>query len=254
MNQKLTIMLLLALMTAGLTATAQEVNDAWRHKKYLNLSWVNQTLSNPEIAGSEMKSDFAASIAKGRTYYFHKTPICGIMKFGFDWTQLDFNYARYSDGNLFDAPSGARLMTKADEGFDDIVTEDNAITSILTGDWGKNQIEYSMHFGASLTINPVDYLKINGYFRYAPTLSALLSKPAGEEVTDDLTVLGGYGSFWIGGGAISYKVISFGIETRWGKVNYKHFNFGEEDEDAAAVDVRQALMTNSTRIYLSFRF
>ena len=129
MNQKLTIMLLLALMTAGLTATAQEVNDAWRHKKYLNLSWVNQTLSNPEIAGSEMKSDFAASIAKGRTYYFHKTPICGIMKFGFDWTQLDFNYARYSDGNLFDAPSGARLMTKADEGFDDIVTEDNAITS-----------------------------------------------------------------------------------------------------------------------------
>lgn len=253
MNKKLTIMLLLAMITAGLTATAQE-NDAWRHKKYLNLSWVNQTLSNPEIAGSEMKSDFAVSLAKGRTYYLHKTPIAGIMKFGIDWTQLDFNYARYSDGNLFNAPSGARLQTKADEGFDDIVTEDNPITSILTGDWGKNQIEYSMHLGASLTVNPVDYLKVNGYFRWAPTLSALLSKPAGEEVTDDLTVLGGFGSFWIGGGAISYKVISLGIETRWGTVNYKHFNFGEEEEDASAVDVRQALMTNSTRIYLSFRF
>jgi hypothetical protein len=258
MLKKICIILLCSLAAFGAEAKKkdnEDTNDVWRKRKYVNLSWVNQTLSDPARPGAEMKSDIGASFAAGRTYYLHKTPIAGIMKFGLDWTQFDLNYARYSDGTLF---AYAYPATKADDGgFDDIVTDDKAIASLLTGDWGKNQVDLSMHFGLSLTINPVDFLKINGYYRFAPTLSGLIAKDAEVDVEDG-TYYGGYGSYWVAGAAISYKVISFGVETRWGQTNYRNINTdgGDGDNGGSSIfgNINYPLKTNSLRFYLSFRF
>ncbi len=255
--KKLFMIMLCALATLGADAKKKEQadpSDNWRHRKYLNLSWVNQTLSDPALSSEGMKSNIGAALSTGKTYYLHKTPIAGFMKFGLDWTKFDINYARYLEGNIIDNISPA--MTKSGDGFDDIVTDDKAFLDVLNGDWGKNQVDIAMHFGLSLTMQPVDGLRVNGYYRFAPTLSGLLSKSAGEDF-EDMTYYGGYGSFWVGGGAISYKVISFGVETRWGTTKYRNFAFdseGNEGKPSLFGEVKHPLKTNSTRIYLSFRF
>ena len=42
-----------------------------------------------------MKSDFGAAIVWGKTYYLHKKPLAGMIKFGIDWSWMDLNYAQY---------------------------------------------------------------------------------------------------------------------------------------------------------------
>lgn len=39
---------------------------------------------------------------------------------------------------------------------------------------GRHQFEYAMQVGPSVTVNPIDHLKINAYFRYAPSFSGIL--------------------------------------------------------------------------------
>lgn len=90
---------------------------------------------------------------------------------------------------------------------------------------GRHQFEYAMQVGPSVTVNPIDHLKINAYFRYAPSFSGIL-------IDDEFGC--NYASFFVTGAAISYKVISVGIESRWGKAKYKNFSiddFNEEDMD-----------------------
>lgn len=72
-----------------------------------------------------------------------------------------------------------------------------------------------------------------------------------------------YASFFVTGAAISYKVISVGIESRWGKAKYKNFSiddFNEEDMDVDNPEwndviskSKRKFKTNSVRFYISFR-
>ena len=64
MLKKICIILLCSLAAFGAEAKKkdnEDTNDVWRKRKYVNLSWVNQTLSDPARPGSEMKSDIGAS-------------------------------------------------------------------------------------------------------------------------------------------------------------------------------------------------
>ena len=99
------------------------------------------------------------------------------------------------------------------------------------------QGEVGMHFGPSFTINPVGDLRVNGYFRYAPSFACFY---------DDDDFYCNYGSFWVSGAAVSYKTISVGVEGRWGS---SQFDFGEEGEKD-----KLKMKTSGTRFYLSFRF
>ena len=66
------------------------------------------------------------------------------------------------------------------------------------------------------------------------------------------------------GGAISYKVISLGIESRWGKAKYNSFAVDEETDyediegdlnmDDVLVKGKNKLKTKSLRFFLTFRF
>ncbi len=86
---------------------------------------------------------------------------------------------------------------------------------------GRHQFEYAMQVGPSVTVNPIDHLKINAYFRYAPSFSGIL-------INDEFSY--NYASFFVTGAAISYKVISVGIESRWGKAKYKNFSIDDFNE------------------------
>ena len=136
------------------TEAAESNRAIWKDRsKYFNLNYVNQKLS-PDIdgwdklGGGELKSDFGAAIVWGKTYYLHKKPLAGMIKFGIDWSWMDLNYAQYK-------------LETYDYDTDELYSEK------------AHQLEYGMQIGPSVTINPVHHLKVSAYFRVTPSYSMM---------------------------------------------------------------------------------
>jgi len=250
------------------SATEEENRLArvWKRKKFLNMAFVKQSLTHQELAGLKWKSDFGASFQMGRTYYLHRKPLGGMVKFGIDWVCIDMNYAKYSPAFSGEAlenqnsseggPSGAAN----EKGFEDFGQDGYRSENGLEFDLGCHQFETSMQVGPSVTVNPVKYLMVNGYFRYAPSFSGVL-------LDDEFH--GGFASFFTAGGLISWKAIGLGVEARWGKAKYSSFSFEEDEGDVNMDDSedtgldnlgsffstkKNRMKTSSFRVYLSFRF
>lgn len=194
----------------------------WKDRaKYFNISYVKQSLSVKD-ANYKYNSSLGVAITNGRTYYLHKKPILGMIKFGIDWSFFDVNFAMYEN----------KVANCYDEENENIY-----------------QAEIGMQVGPSVTVNPIDHLKVNAYFRVTPSYSMMYG---GEEFS------GSYGTFFSVGGAVSYKVISLGIEGRWGKTKYKSIvDLGDitgEDDEPSSGAPKSTWKTGSTRFYISFRF
>ncbi len=225
------------LTTNVATLEKENLNQAiWKDRaKYFNIGYVKQTLTDKTFGG-DITSDFGVSLSYGKTYYLHKKPIAGMIKFGLDWTWMDINYAK-STLWMLDEDSGS--LSKS----------------------AMHQAEIGMQFGPSVTINPVHHLKVSGYFRVTPSYSGLYM---------DETFHHHYVTMLNAGCAMAWKVISLGVEWRWGSAKYNGLtfdgldldedSFGEEDNPSMG-DVmdqmsapKRKLKTSSMRIYLSFRF
>lgn len=99
-----------------------------------------------------------------------------------------------------------------------------------------------MQVGPSLTINPVDKLKTNIYFRYAPSYSLTMYNPK---------LFSNYASCFVTGASVSYGVIGLGAEYRFGSSSYK----GAYDNDGYQKDgARSKWSTSGVRTYITFRF
>ena len=208
MKRKITL-LLISILTVSV-CFAQSDDDRWR-KKYINLGFINTTMSQDGMPN--LKSNYGASFTVGRTFYLHR-PIGGFLRFGIDATWFDLNYTNYKIKH---------------------------ITYWGTDNYQYHQGEVSMHIGPSITIRPVGKLNIHGYFRYAPSFSALYA---------DDTFYGNYATFFVGGASISYGVIGLGIETRFGDCKYKEFG-ADSDELSSSINKTKH---NGWKAYLTFRF
>ena len=246
---------LLAVIFVGLSAMAEK--DAWGRRKYMNFSYSTQTLENVDTE-LKWKSQFGVALSKGTTYYLHKEPIAGMIKFGIDWTQIDINYAKlkpeYSisiDGDN-DASSGfdyEDILGDVESGIE------NEADAIINKNFGQHQFEACMHVGPSITINPVDVLNVNAYFRYAPTCSAILYK----DTYGDNQLSFAFANFFVTGGAVSWNVISLGAEYRWGSAKYNVMSFDSEsmmgdEEESPLKKVKNKMKTSGMRVYVSLRF
>lgn len=226
------------------TEEATLLDKIWKERaKYFNISYVNQELQFKELENTKLKSQFGVAISKGRTYYLHKKPILKMIKFGIDWTQFDINYVKYSE---------------LEEGNINNNTGDSEESKEVDLALGTHQVDVGMHFGLSLTVNPVSHLKVSGYYRFAPSASIIIL---------DSEVSAEFVPFSVFGGAIAYKAISFGIEARTGSATYSSISFNETDESDLenmedTNDIMNSLFnqednklkTVSTRFYISFRF
>lgn len=192
-------------MNAKLEYLARQ-EKIWKRSKYFYIAYGMTSLDRGN-GQPKLNSDFAFSIGRGKTYYLHKKPLLGIIKFGLDWTFFDIAVAQYEEE-------------------DGLYTRDDS--DIYKG-------EISMQFGPSITVNPIDFLKVNLYFRYDPTYSMMFNTNGNE-------FKGNYGSYFNTGLAASYKVISLGYEYRWGSTSYKI-----DDEN-------QTWKTSGNYFYISFRF
>ena len=227
------------------TQKQQRLDRVWQRSKYRNISFVKQSLQEEGGKGEKWNSDFAFALTMGRTYYLHRKPILNMIKFGIDCTFLDLNYANYGKISNY-ALEGDGKPADPNPDYPYEQKEEKNI--------GRHQFEYSMHVGPSITVNPFDHLKLSAYFRYAPTFSGIL-------IDDDFSC--NYASFFVSGAAISYKLISFGIEGRWGKAKYNNFsmnNFADENLDVEKPGLndvvkksKRQFKTNSVRFYISFR-
>lgn len=155
-------------------------------RKYRNFSYSGMTLKDPVYGGKE-KANFGAAFYSGRTFFFHSKPVLGLMKFGLDATWVDLNYSNFTQ-RLGDAK------------------------------YPFHQLEYSLHVGPSVALNPVGKLNINAYFRYAPTFS-LQYRTGG----DSMSLGGNYATMFVTGGMVSWGIIGVGAEYRFGNCSYKNF-------------------------------
>lgn len=244
-------------------AQAESEKDALNKKiwndraKYFNIYYSNQSLTQEDINGT-WKSDFGAAIAMGKTFYLHKKPILGMIKFGIDWSYFDINFAKYTDDWGFFNGDYDYMMNGGGGGgnywYENGSYYDDYMYGISSED--VYQAEIATAIGVSVTINPYDHIKAAGYFRVAPSYSMLY---AAEDFSSS------YGTFFMAGGSIAYKVISLGVEARWGKTKYDSVinidDLDEIDEDSNVdnmfegnYDGSTKWKTGSVRFYISFRF
>ena len=220
--------------------------------KYFNIYYVNQSISQEDIDGT-WKNDFGVAMAMGKTFYLHKKPILGMIKFGIDWSYFDLNFAKYTDNWGF-------FNGEGEYGYDNYYYDsgygytDDSYYGIEPED--IYQAEIGTAIGVSVTVNPYDHIKAAGYFRVVPSYSMLY---AAEDFS------GSYGTFFLAGGSVAYKAISLGIEARWGKAKYDSmFNLDDLDdidESMSTDDIFEGnydgsskWKTGSVRFYISFRF
>lgn len=207
-----------------------------KSSQYIHLGFVSQSLKSRDYTDLKWKSDFGLQFSLGKTFYLHRKAIGNVLKFGLDWSFIDVNYAKYSAPDVLDNESIPSYIDNPEK--DDF-----------------HQVDMGMHFGPSITINPVGYLKLSGWWHYAPTASIMIHGDNKQSTS--------FTSFFTVGGAISWKALSVGIEGRWGTAKFKDFELDSmvkhgylvlSDPSKTEIPEKTKLKTKSTRLFLSFRF
>ena len=186
--------LLIAMLFACMANYAQDDHADKVRSTYINIGYAESKLSQDDFP--QLKCDWGAFFSVGKTFYLHKEPILGLLKFGIDATWFDLTYASY------------KVPTHGDNN--------------ETFHHG----EASIHVGPSVTVSPLSGLNVCGYFRYAPTFSGLYAN-------DEFNCC--YATRFVGGASVSYRFFGVGIESRFGGCKYKPFSYNGKDDDVDKV-------------------
>ena len=228
----------LQVVSADTLASAPDIGDSlqeriWKQRaKYLHLVYGIQKV---ESNFKSLDCDMAFALVWGRTYYLHKKPLAGMLKFGIDWSFLDVNFAKYPD---LDSSPEVSAAAEAEGPLD---------LSIM-------QLEAGMGIGPSLTINPVDHFKAAIYFHVTPSYSMMMQ---------DGSFYHHYATFFNAGLSLAYKVVTIGVEQRWcGKTDYNGITLGRLDDiyDSQGnfhdpfQSMGAKMKTRTLRLYVGFRF
>lgn len=233
MKKLLLFAILLFVGVGSVSAQSKHRIDRYWNERagYLNISVVNQKLKT-EIKNKNtdlLKNNWGVALSYGRSFYLHQKPIADMVKIGLDWTWLDINLAGYS----------------MDEGY---FAGGESYGNLFQGELG-------MQFGPSVSVNPVDDLKVSFYMHVTPTYAIFRQ-------SDIETTFGGYETFFNMGASLAWKVISVGMEWRRGHGCFKSFDddsylFGISDKVAETIGsnlVSDKVITNGWRFYIGFRF
>lgn len=196
--------------------SAKKGKGPWDRKKIMNVAYAVQTLS-PDF-GNSMEGSLGVALVSGRSFYLHRKPIAGLLKFSLDFGS-DINYVKYRplDGDYNISP-------------------DSGI-----GISGRHQADIGLFFGPAVTANPVSDLKIGVYFRVVPSYSLIMTES---------DVLHGFVPYFTYGGEVSWRWIGAGVEGRSGVGTYSSLMglFG------GASGMKSGYGTEALRFYLAFRF
>ena len=81
----------------------------WDRKKIMNVAFPVQTLS-PDF-GNGLESSLGVALVSGRSFYLHRKPIAGMLKFSLDFGS-DINYVKYRplDGDYNISPDSDKIL------------------------------------------------------------------------------------------------------------------------------------------------
>jgi hypothetical protein len=236
--KKTTLVLLFALFATGTLSAQRKANESFR-TRFINLTYSSQTMAFKDVTELGTvdvgASKFGMGLSMGRSFILHKKPIGGMFRIGIDATWIDLNYGYWNRRMpLLTTQSHKSWMHKTDVG---------------------------LGVGLGLHLNPVSRLGIHAYCRYNPTFSMLLH----NMLLDETEIDGGYASYFTTGGAISWGVISLGVEARFGGGTYHTLNTPEVDfhggiyDDDFRIEIdnlfdKQKHKLKGLRAYVNFRF
>jgi len=195
----------------------------WKRRKWWGISYIpSLKISNADNDGAEVKSDFGVNIYRGRTWYFPKKPLAGMIKIGIDASFFDVTYAKLKDGaNAEQENSGETSGGDNSEYYTD-EEEDFDINL------GRHYINYSLAIGPSVTINPVSQLRAGLFFHYMPGVSALIL---------DSKVSWGMQNTFRFGIHVDWSKFFLGFEGRWGSCKFSSIDTDDIDSDPEIGDV-----------------
>lgn len=209
------IILLLTVVILSTSFIYSQDAAIWKRGKYTKFAY---SIGQSKADGSPLeKGQFGFGIGYGNTFLFPKTPVAGLLKFGFDVNWIDYTIVKYKE----DTPLNGNLISGGS-------SSEGGIMGKLT-----NLGRYSMLFGVlgvgpnvtcapfSSFSNQARFLKASVYFHYQPTLGMYMMSENG-----DMNASYAYCSMFRLGGQISWKVIGIGIEGYWGSGNFKSLDFG----------------------------
>ncbi len=233
-----------------------QLEKRWKRRKFWNFGYSVPTLERTDGTFMDWEPDFAVSVQNGRTAYFHKKPLGGMVKIGLDYSFLDITYSKLNLKHIESAEVGDNTSIPSDpsvsDGFDEIVSDDpsGSILSAVGFNIGMHKIDETLSVGPRIAINPVDHLMIGAYFHGGFTMSGIY---------ENENFSYGFGYTLSTGLCVSYKVIGFGFEYLCGKVKYRQIDFDEFDGDVASLSEMFSSETfhlkhSGPRFYVSFRF
>ena len=215
--------LILIVMAAILSmnyAMSQKPIQLW--KNYFNLSYVIQ--KNTLNSENDFNTKFGVAFTFGHTFYLNEQQTPGKLMFGIDVSWLDANYGYFSIKNSYE---------KYKEFYDKNDLSHHS-------DINVHMAELGIHFGPSLTWAISDKFSSQIYAHYEPSFAALSAE--GAFAAD-------YGSFFITGLNVSYNVLGFGFEKRWGGSKYKAIGKSKIKDF-----ITDKIEFDTSRIYVQLRF
>lgn len=236
-----------------------QLQKRWNRRKFWNIGYSVPTLERRDGTSMDWEADYAVSVQNGRTAYFHKKPLGGMVKIGLDYSFLDITYSKLNLKHIESAEVGDNTDNTSipsdpsvSDGFDEIVSDDpsGSILSAVGFNIGMHKIDETLSVGPRIAINPVDHLMIGAYFHGGFTMSGIY---------ENENFSYGFGYTLSTGLCVSYKVIGFGFEYLCGKVKYKQIDFDEMDLDELSFSEMFSsesfrLKHKGPRVYVSFRF
>ena len=236
-----------------------QLEKRWNRKKCWNIGYSVPTLERRDGTFMDWEADYAVSVKNGRSLYFHKKPLGGMVKIGLDYSLLDITYSKLQLKHIEGVAAGEDTSFPSDpsapsvsDGFDEIVSEDpsGSVLDLLGFNLGMHKLDQTFSVGPRITVNPIDHLMVGVYFHGGFTASGILEN-------DNFSY--GFGHTLASGLCVSYKVIGVGFEYLWGKVKYNQIDFEEIDGDNLSFSEMFSsesfsLKHKGPKFYVSFRF
>lgn len=214
----------------------------WAKRKTYRLGYEFHTWKN--AAGISTPVKFALGFSNVKNAWLHKEPIAGIMKFSFD-RGIDLNYSMFD----MDAPSYSQSEYVGEDSSEssDSSEEGEEEMGFDLASIGSHYLSVGYALGASLTINPVAKLRLNGYVHFVPSVALQL---AGNSLNL------GFMPYLRYGGEVSYNWFGVGVEWTSGMSNMTDMVtklMSEVSEEGNAAVPKTKFHSDYMRVYIAFK-
>lgn len=245
----------LSLLKSQISALDNEAKyeKIWKRRRYWRFGLANPNIERTDGESMTWKTDLSVFVQQGKTAYFHKKPIAGMIKIGLDYGFFEVGYSKLKLKSVgATVGSSSSNGAAADDGFTEIESNDPVVSlsSLIGVDLGMHKIDYSMHIGPRISVNPWNSIIVSAYCHVKPTASGIIEN---EKVSY------GFGCVTTAGLSVSYKLISVGVEGVWSKIKYTQKDFDEEsigsENDGNIFSTKKfKLKQSGPRFFIAFKF